>query len=364
MMLTSVLIFSLVFSLFLLLANGGLGLFKRHHRSSGWVLITVILLIPCLALFLYLPQGLSLGGSLDLRLLSQINSLELAQSDQQRQLNLRSIESLLTPVLKRKEPTDQQLQLLAETYSSLDMHADEVEVYRRLVERYPSDPMSLTLLAQAMYLSINSQTADSPNQFTHIEQQMADLLDRALAIEPAFALALSLRGMQSFQQQNYIQAIEFWTQALSQYGINSAESISLNQGIQLARAKLPSQTTQSEPVSAIIRLQVTLSSELASSQIPSTTPVFIFAHSVEEASIPLAAKKISFGDLPAEVLLTEQDKMTASSLLDHQQVFVTARLALSGQALPKLGDIQSRTLEVSVSHSIASAPLHTLVIGH
>ena len=158
---------------------------------------------------------MSLGGSLDLRLLGQINSLELAQSDQQRQLNLRSIESLLTPVLKRKEPTDQHLQLLAETYSSLDMHADEVEVYRRLVERYPSDPMTLTLLAQAMYLSINSQTADSPNQFTHIEQQMADLLDRALAIEPAFALALSLRGMQSFQQQNYIQAIEFWTQALS-----------------------------------------------------------------------------------------------------------------------------------------------------
>ena len=169
--------------------------------------------------------------------------------------------------------------------------------------------------------------------------------------------------MQSFQQQNYIQAIEFWTQALSQYGINSAESISLNKGIQLARAKMPLQTIKSEPVSAIIRLQVSLSSELGSSQIPSTTPVFIFAHSVEEASFPLAAKKISFGDLPAEVLLTEQEKMSASSLLGHQQVFVTARLALSGQALPKLGDIQSRTLEVSVSHTIASAPVHILAIG-
>ena len=55
--------------------------------------------------------------------------------------------------------------------------------------------------------------------------------------------------------------------------------------------------------------------------------------------------------------------MTASSLLDHQQVFVTARLALSGQALAKSGDIQSQTLAVSVSHSIASAPVHILKIG-
>ena len=362
-MLTSVLIFSLVFSLFLLLANGGLGLFNRHQRSNGWVLLSVILLIPSVALFLYLPQGLSLGGGFDLRLLSQINSLELAQTDQQRQSNLRSIESLLRPVLQQKEPADQHLQLLAETYSSLDRHADAVEVYRRLVERYPSDPMTLTLLAQAIYLSINSQTADSPDQLAHNQQQMADLLDRALSIEPAFALALSLRGMQSFQQQNYSQAIEFWTQALSQYGSNSAESVSLQQGIQLARAKLPPLTSQSEPVTAIIRLQVTLSSELASSQIPSTTPVFIFARAAGEASIPLAAKKISFGDLPAEVLLTEQDKMAASSLLDHQQVFVTARLALSGQALARPEDIESQALAVSVSHSIASAPVHILTIG-
>lgn len=362
-MLTSVLIFSLVFSLFLLLANGGLALFNRHQRSNGWLLISVILLIPSLALFLYLPQGLSLGGGFDLRLLSQLNSLELASTDQQRQSNLRSIESLLTPVLQQKEPTDQHLQLLAETYSSLDRHAAAVEVYQRLVERYPNDPMTLTLLAQAMYLSISRKTTDGRDQFTHNDKQMSDLLDRALSIEPAFALALSLRGMQSFQQQNYSQAIEFWTQALSQYGSNSAESVSLQQGIQLARAKLPPLTSQSEPVTAIIRLQVTLSSELASSQIPSITPVFIFARAAGEASMPLAAKKISFADLPAEVLLTEQDKMAASSLLDHQQVFVTARLALSGQALARPEDIESQALAVSVSHSIASAPVHTLTIG-
>ena len=180
-MLISVLIFSLVFFI-----SAACQWWPRFIQPASaincWVLPSVIFLIPSVALFLYLPQGLSLGGGFDLRLLSQINSLELAQTDQQRQSILRSIESLLRPVLHQKEPTDQHLQLLAETYSSLDRHADATEIYRRLVERYPSDPMTLTLLAQAMYFSINSQTADSPDQLAHNQQQMADLLDRALVL--------------------------------------------------------------------------------------------------------------------------------------------------------------------------------------
>ena len=56
--------------------------------------------------------------------------------------------------------------------------------------------------------------------------------------------------------------------------------------------------------------------------------------------------------------------MTASSLLDHHQVFVAARLALSGQALAKTGDLQSQTLAVTVSHSIASAPIYRLIIDY
>lgn len=363
-MLTSILIFGLGCSLLLLLANGGLALFNRNQQSSSWLIIISILLIPSLALFLYLPQGLSLGAGFDLRLLSQLNSLESAQTDQQRQSSLRSIESQLVPVLNQKEPPDQYLQLLAETYSSLNRHAAAVDVYQRLAQRYPSDPMTLTLLAQAMYLTIGNQTAMNPDQLAYSGQQMSDLLDRALSIEPAFALALSLSGMQSFQQQDYGQAIEFWTKALIQYGSDSTETVSLKKGIQLARSKLPPLASQSEPINAVIRLEVSLSAELASSQIPSTTPVFIFARAKGEASIPLAAKKISYGDLPAEVLLTEQDKMTASSLLDHQQVFVAARLALSGQALAKTGDLQSQTLAVTVSHSIASAPIYRLIIDY
>ena len=202
-MLTSILIFGLGCSLLLLLANGGLALFNRNQQSSSWLIIISILLIPSLALFLYLPQGLSLGAGFDLRLLSQLNSLESAQTDQQRQSSLRSIESQLVSVLNQKEPPDQYLQLLAETYSSLNRHAAAVDVYQRLAQRYPSDPMTLTLLAQAMYLTIGNQTAMNPDQLAYSGQQMSDLLDRALSIEPTFALALSLSGMQSFQQQDW-----------------------------------------------------------------------------------------------------------------------------------------------------------------
>ena len=350
----------LVFSL-LVICSGGLVFFSRK-KQGGWLVVVSSLLIPLMALAIYLPQGLSLGAGFDMALSERVNELDKALSSQQRQKVLRSIEALLVSTLTQNDPADHHLQLLAETYSSLNMTAAAVDVYERLEQRYPADPMTLTLLAQAKFLMLNRANSLTADQISSSRSQVSALLDRALDVEPTFPLALSLSGMQSFQVKQYQQAIKAWTKALNQYDQSTPEALSLKKGIELARVKSLSPTNIKSPASSIIRLYIELSPDHAGDDIPPSTPVFIFARAENGGRIPLAAKKIRVIDLPTEVILTEHDKMAEDSLSDHQRVSVVARLALSGQAIFQDGDMQSQRSVVRVESSYVLAPLHGLMI--
>tara|TARA_B100000767_G_scaffold13316_1_gene12832 strand:- start:5 stop:1093 length:1089 start_codon:yes stop_codon:yes gene_type:complete len=362
MIVISLLIISLLLFILLAIYSGGLSVFTERGKGHG-LLIGTSLLIPLLALVLYLPQGLSLGAGFDMALSEQVTNLESAQTELQRVEYLHSIEKILVPLLDQSAPADRHLQLLAETYSSLNLHSSAVSVYERLEQRYPSDAMTLTLLAQAMYLAMNSQADLTPDDFSNENKRVTLILDRALNVEPDFALALSLRGMQSFQIKDYQQAVSFWNSALTRYQPSSAEALSLKKGIQLARSKLSQSIQTDDALTAIIRLRIELGPNLDHSGIDSLTPVFIFARD-KKGGMPLAAKKIRVDDLPMNVTLTENDRMAAVGLIAQRQVVVAARLALSGQAILQKGDLQSQELIVSVASAFDDAPIHTLTIDH
>lgn len=346
---------------------------QRHNKSSSSadrrLLWAVSLLIPLLAFLIYLPQGLSVGGSLEWQVAERLASLNTANDARQRQQQLLSITQLLEQRVSPSRSKPELLQIQAEIYSALNQHNKAANVYAALLKRHQDNAQVTALLAQSLYLLDAESASAGTTAAALMSARVKELLASALRLDPQQYLALSMSGMQAFSEADYSKAIRHWRSALLAYGENSPQAASLNAGIQTAEARLTGQSNQSltsendSQTTAHIRLRVSIDpSQRLASDSPDT-PVFVFARSVTGSRMPLAAKRLRLSDLPTEILLTENDKMAAQSIAGQSQLIVGARLARSGQPVAETGDSQSQEAITAVAAVADNAVVVELVIN-
>ena len=346
---------------------------QRHNKSSSSadrrLLWAVSLLIPLLAFLIYLPQGLSVGGSLEWQVAERLATLNTANDARQRQQQLLSITQLLEQRVSPSRSKPELLQIQAEIYSALNQHSKAANVYAALLKRHQDNAQVTALLAQSLYLLDAESASAGTTAAALMSARVKELLASALRLDPQQYLALSMSGMQAFSEADYSKAIRHWRSALLAYGENSPQAASLNAGIQTAEARLTGQSNQSltsekdSQTTAHIRLRVSIDpSQRLASDSPDT-PVFVFARSVTGSRMPLAAKRLRLSDLPTEILLTENDKMAAQSIAGQSQLIVGARLARSGQPVAEKGDSQSQEAITAVAAVADNAVVVELVIN-
>jgi len=346
---------------------------QRHNKSSSSadrrLLWAVSLLIPLLAFLIYLPQGLSVGGSLEWQVAERLASLNTANDARQRQQQLLSITQLLEQRVSPSRSKPELLQIQAEIYSALNQHNKAANVYAALLKRHQDNAQVTALLAQSLYLLDAESASAGTTAAALMSARVKELLASALRLDPQQYLALSMSGMQAFSEADYSKAIRHWRSALLAYGENSPQAASLNAGIQTAEARLTGQPNQSltsendSQTTAHIRLRVSIDpSQRLASDSPDT-PVFVFARSITGSRMPLAAKRLRLSDLPTEILLTENDKMAAQSIAGQSQLIVGARLARSGQPVAETGDSQSQEAITAVAAVADNAVVVELVIN-
>ncbi|MDB4453670.1 c-type cytochrome biogenesis protein CcmI [Pseudomonadales bacterium] len=346
---------------------------QRHNKTSSSadrrLLWAVSLLIPLLAFLIYLPQGLSVGGSLEWQVAERLASLNTANDARQRQQQLLSITQLLEQRVSPSRSKPELLQIQAEIYSALNQHNKAANVYAALLKRHQDNAQVTALLAQSLYLLDAESASAGTTAAALMSARVKELLASALRLDPQQYLALSMSGMQAFSEADYSKAIRHWRSALLAYGENSPQAASLNAGIQTAEARLTGQPNQSltsendSQTTAHIRLRVSIDpSQRLASDSPDT-PVFVFARSVTGSRMPLAAKRLRLSDLPTEILLTENDKMAAQSIAGQSQLIVGARLARSGQPVAETGDSQSQEAITAVAAVADNAVVIELVIN-
>lgn len=338
--------------------------------------IVSLLLIPVLALALYLPAGLSLGGSLDWRIAGQLAELRQLNDQGQRQTAMLGIAQVLEKSVANSSSRLDLLRLKAEIYSATGQYDKAVDVFRGLQQRNPEDATTLALLAQAIYVADNASAPNAAGaqvQPPGFSTRVRQLLASALEFEPQQHLALSLSGMMAFTDQNFAQAISHWESALAVYGESSAQAGTLKSGIAAARQRLQTVGTESAGINeaasatatttANIRLTVTIDPAQLGPDDSPNTPVFVFARPDDGSRMPLAARRLTLADLPADIVITERDRMAAQSIAGHQQVIVGARLARSGQPIAAAGDSESAELTVPVAASLDQAEVKLLTIN-
>jgi len=180
----------------------------------------------------------------------------------------------------------------------------------------------------------------------------------AAAAQPVEVVArLSMTGAVSLQAGD----LELVSDPL-QFGVES-QRISLALGAKTpsaatAQATTAGNATANAPVGMFgIPVHLALG---AGVELPATTTVFLIVRSSGGGPMPLAVKRMTVGDLPTDVVLSDADAMVAGrSLRDAGSVELVARASVSGNVKSGPGDYEGSSGALRVV--AISAPIELLI---
>jgi cytochrome c-type biogenesis protein CcmH len=222
--------------------------------------------------------------------------------------------------------------------------------YAQAIKLSPDDGYLLGQYAEILFMLANSQFTD----------EVLLALDKAFVIDSSNPTVLGLKGIQSFEAQQWQLAITYWQEAQRQMDQTSATANALKAGIARAQKRLGIQPDQAA-VSPQVEIAVSIDKSIAFNLEQS---VFVALVATSGAPMPLAARKLRAGDLPITITLSNADAvMNGYNLSSASEVKAVARLSQSGSATPQVGDwedsmdsidlsVEKRSISLQISRQI------------
>ena len=214
-------------------------------------------------------------------------------------------------------------QMLGLTYFELGEMEKSLKAYESAYQLEADNVQLLVEYASAVVSSNN-------NQFN---SKSAQLIKRALELDPNSADALYLAGVFATSIQDLNLAKNLWTKALSVLEKNSPDY----QILQSMLAELESINTP------ILGGAITIGIDVAQAltQARANDFVMVYVKAAQGRPMPIAIQKFKLSELDAGVVLTDQDLvMQDKSLADYEQLVPVVRISSSGSAILQVGDIQ------------------------
>lgn len=222
--------------------------------------------------------------------------------------------------------------MLAHTHEMMGDFKKAADAYRELLKLRPKDAVVLADFADALAVAQDGRLVGEP----------AELIRKALALQPDNLKALVLGGKEAFERQRFDEAIGLWQRALA---VAPDEPIKLSIRTSIAEAKALS-TPDAKPRESTAGLgfvagRVTVSERLKARIDPDDT-VFIFARPADGSRMPVALLRRHGRDLPALFALDDSLAMVANvRLSQHPKVIVGVRVSKRGNAIPAPGDLEA-----------------------
>jgi len=283
----------------------------RTSRLGKTLPLLAALLVPVLGLGLYLHFGAS-------------DKVELTREFSQPPGSIAEMTERLERAVKAQPDSAEGFYFLARTYMAQDRPRDAAAMFERAVALAGRQPELLGQWAQALYFASNKQ-------FT---AQVQALTAEALQRDPKEVTSLGLLGIAAFESERYQQAVEYWKRLLAVLPPQDPSRSALEGGIARASEKLGGNSDKPVAVvtqGASIKVRVDLAAELKAKVAPGDS-VFVFARSVGGPPAPLAVKRLTVADLPAEVELGDVDAMMPQlKLSNFPEVQLVARISRAGQ---------------------------------
>ena len=189
-----------------------------------------------------------------------------------------------------------------------------------------------------------------------IDENVQQLIDRALVLDPIDPSTNILLGMHNFMKQNYQQAITYW-QLVVDSGRQTVNIAALKDAIvesknRLSSTKVPlvSQDDESQQDPQLV-LNVSLSEEISEKLNEGEDKiVFVYAVPVNGSRMPVAAVKIKASDLPTTIILNNARAMSPQATLSSvEAVNIYAVVSKTGGVGIKSGDFKAEKTDVNVN---------------
>ena len=192
-----------------------------------------------------------------------------------------------------------------------------------------------------------------------IDDNVQQLIDRALALDPADPATNILLGMHNFINLKYQQAIDYWQRVVDS-GSNTVNVAALKDAIIESKNRLsltgtsPLPTTQGADDSQQgpqLVLKVSLSAEINDKLSQGEDKiVFVYAVPNNGTRMPVAAVKIKASDLPTTIVLNNARAMSPQATLSSVEVVnIYAVVSKTGGVGIKSGDFKAEKTDINVS---------------
>jgi cytochrome c-type biogenesis protein CcmH len=318
-------------------------------RRRPLAAVATAIALPVTAVGLYLVLGAP--GALD-------------PEQRQPQFGREDVEAMVEKLAQRLQsrPDDAEgWAMLGRSYRVLGRNEEAAEAFAKAERVVLTDSRLLVDYAESLALTHGGNLQGKP----------AELVARALELDPNNPLALMLSGAVSFQREDYAGAIRQWekVQTLLAPGSEEARAVgdSIAKARELAAAQPAAKPAAKAPggvasgPAARIAGTVSLAPALAATAAPTDT-VFIFARAVGGPPAPLAVLRRQVKDLPVKFTLDDSMAMAPNlKLSGFAEVVVSARVSRSGNATPQSGDLQGLSKPVKVGATGVSVVIDTAV---
>lgn len=275
-----------------------------------------------------------------------------------------SMEAMIVKLEQKvaENPTDKEgVLMLGRSYQSIGEYGKATILYEKAMSTDMAKDADVVInYAEILALSAQRNLAGKP----------AELIAKALVIDPKHIKGLWLAGMLAIQEKHPEQALAHWKKLLQQVPENSENWKSVNEQIQEIQAMLnkpvtPTATTDSakaapSPASTEtadvpqLSVKVDIRAELKQ-KLPPTASVLIYARSATGPKMPLAMAKKTVADLPITVTLDDSMAMIPNMKLSNfPQVVVIAKASHQASAKLSTGDLwgESRVIDLAKAPAV------------
>lgn len=240
-----------------------------------------------------------------------------------------SVEDMVASLAERlaANPEDAEgWKMLGRSYLVMRRFSDAVEAFERAAALEGSaNGQTLADLGEAVFMNDNDA----------LQGRAAELFESALALVPGNPKALFFSGLAAGNRGDTDLAAERWEALLATSPPPEIENI-LRTRIGEWRGEVPAVAAVAAESDLAITLNVAAGG--VGTIAPETT-VFIIARDPAQPAPPIAVARRQFGELPADVSLSDADAMLPGRPLSgFERVEIIARVSTSGQPMAQSGD--------------------------
>lgn len=285
----------------------------KAGRLGRTVPLIAAVLVPLLGVLLYAQWG-------------AIGEVERARTFTGEPRSIEEMTARLEQAVQGNPESPDGWYFLGRSYMAQERPADAARAFEQAVKVAGREPELLGQWAQALYFAGNKQWT----------AQLDALTGEALKADPEEVTSLGLLGIAAYEEQRFQDAIGYWERLVAILPEGDPSRQAIAGGIARARQEIDPQAgagaTAQTPEIGSLQVRVELADALRDKVQPGDT-VFVFARAASGPPMPLAVKRLSVADLPAQVSLSDSDAMMPQLKLSaFDQVQLVARISRAGDA--------------------------------